>query len=191
MDSDLEADGILPYLESLKISAFTKVKLIKGQTQNVTIGPNASFLDNEVTSCSEIRQVKEVENSNQLKCNNPNNNSEAIERNEMVPLIPFRQVLKEYEILRQRKVQEALHSHSLKFELFSAKQSVIRKQNWIRQQQKNEEKVLLYEKEVMIALKKYDEEKINEQKRIDQYEQELEDERKKVAAALEAKKKGE
>lgn len=189
MDSDLEADGILPYLESLKISAFTKVKLIKGQTQNVTIGPNASFLDNEVTSCSEIRQVKEVENSNQLKCNNPNNNSEAIERNEMVPLIPFRQVLKEYEILRQRKVQEALHSHSLKFELFSAKQSVIRKQNWIRQQQKNEEKELLYEKEVMIALKKYDEEKINEQKRIDQYEQQLEDERKKVAAALEAKKK--
>lgn len=201
MDSKKNSDDILHYLEDLKISAFQKVDLIKDQIQNVTLGPNANSqvnnVDNEKISSPSPNSVvqpsliQRIEHSttSQIEGSTHISESGTAEVNKDKSLIPFRQVIKEYEFLRQQKVQEAVQNHSKKFELFSAQQTVNRQQNLLIQQQKNEQKIRIYEESVNQALKKYDEEKLNEQKKISQYEQKLEFERKKIAAAIEAKKR--
>ncbi|XP_044746140.1 nucleoporin Gle1 [Coccinella septempunctata] len=191
MDSDRNTEDILPYLEKLKISAFKKVDLIRNQVQNVTIGPSATIPRTDITQAKNVlpAQDTKVEAEVKIKRSPDETQTQIKGAEENNSLIPFRQVLKEYEYLRQRKVQEAMQSHSKKFELFSAQQSMNRKQSWLLQQQKLEQNKHLYEEEVITALKKYDEEKLNEQKIIKQHQQKLESEKKKIAAAIEAKKK--
>ncbi|RZC41231.1 GLE1 domain containing protein [Asbolus verrucosus] len=115
-------DEILLGFENLKISAFSKYCQLTGDINNVTIGPNSSFM-----------QKNDVEEDKTLP--EPKKEKPTVETPPKHDSVPFNQVLKEFETQRREKLQEAIDDRYNRFENFAKTQKEQKQDQWLHKQQ--------------------------------------------------------
>lgn len=174
-------DELLPTFENLKVSAFTKLNLIRENINSVTIGPNRSILEAPDT----IDNIKTVQTSTPKKTEKP-----QLQRNsDDFPQTPLNQFYKELEVKRKEEVGEALAERYNKFcEFFKVQNEEIQTQSVSRHHNLNKSSSEMENKILQLMCQPTNRGKSNEKlvkhqqdmvRRKLEYEQQLEKKREK------------
>jgi nucleoporin GLE1 len=116
-------ETLLLGFENLKISAFRKYSKLTGDVNNVTIGPNSSVLEgnsHEEQEPPHTSKKKSVTFQDQSSKESP---------------LPLPQVLREFEVQRREKLQDAIEDRYNMFEDFAKTQQKEKESQWLLKQQ--------------------------------------------------------